>query len=230
MCPAPQSCTCRLEKMGQCLILGLWKKGFGVHACCWRPETECKCRCEVCIHMVLYLQLEVAYYSLCQVGYIAMKYFAEYCIYVNDFLYFQKFIVHLLIYVIFCSFFSSMPEIYWGGGYCLVLVDLLFLFILCQLCTFVFGCHFYLFQLSMLMTQAHLMLQLLRVSWMHLLFSPYAEKPTSWNEMWAAAWEDEKKKSQKPFYCNGMDLSGPWSTICSSCTFWQKSEGFLTKR
>lgn len=133
-----------------------------------------------------------------------------------------------LCHLLFLFFFHARNLL--GGGYCLVLVDLLFLFILCQLCTFVFGCHFYLFQLSMLMTQAHLMLQLLRVSWMHLLFSLYAEKPTSWNEMWAAAWEDEKKKSQKPFYCNGMDLSGPWSTICSSCTFWQKSEGFLTKR
>lgn len=79
--------------------------------------------------MVLYLQLEVAYYSLCQVGYIAMKYFAEYCIYVNDFLYFQKFIVHLLIYVIFCSFFSSMPEIYWGG-------DIVWFWLIC--CSFSF--------------------------------------------------------------------------------------------
>lgn len=54
--------------------------------------------------------------SLCQIGYITVKYFAEYCIYVKDFLYFQKFIVHLLIYVIFCFFFSSMVEFYWWGG------------------------------------------------------------------------------------------------------------------
>lgn len=50
------------------------------------------------------------------------------------------------------------------GGHVFVLVDLLFLLILYQLCMFVFGCHFYLFQLSMLMTQAHLTLRLLRVS------------------------------------------------------------------
>lgn len=61
----------------------------------------------------------------------------------------------------FPLFLSFMAEI---GGHVFVLVDLLFLLILYQLCMFVFGCHFYLFQLSMLMTQAHLTLRLLRVS------------------------------------------------------------------
>lgn len=164
--------------MGQCLILGLWKKGFGVcmHAVGdLRLSAGVDVRCAFAWFCTLSWRLPAL--SLCQIGYITVKYFAEYCIYVKDFLYFQKFIVHLLIYVIFCFFFffHGRNLLVGGRGHCFVLVDLLFLFILYQLCTFVFGCHFYLFQLSMLMTQAHLMLQLLRVSWMHPLFSLYAE-------------------------------------------------------
>lgn len=93
-----------------------------------------------------------------------LKYFCRILHIFKGFLCFQEFIVHLLIYIIFCLFvFLFMADIYWGG-HCFVLVALLLLFILYQLCMFVFGCHFYLFQLSMLMTQAHLMLRLLRVS------------------------------------------------------------------
>lgn len=148
-----------------------------VHACCWRPETECRCRCEVCICMVLYPQLEAAcsfpmpnwlYHRevFCRILHICKGFslFSEiHCSSVD------------LCHLLFLFFFHGRNLLVGGRGHCFVLVDLLFLFILYQLCTFVFGCHFYLFQLSMLMTQAHLMLQLLRVSWMHPLFSLYAE-------------------------------------------------------
>lgn len=87
-----------------------------VHACCWRPETECRCRCEVCICMVLYPQLEAAcsfpmpnwlYHRevFCRILHICKGFslFSEiHCSSVD--------LCHLLF------LFSSMAEIYWWGG------------------------------------------------------------------------------------------------------------------